>query len=199
MPDITSRGAVTDDTLPRAQGNGLSLDDAVTVVKTVMLNQFKAFDKVYAALDAAQQAEAGLAAKKNELDGLNSAIMAAQRDLAAAQDARKAALNAAKLAKQKADADMYDAQAAFQASLDKKREEFEAQLQVQAAKAKADLEDSISDLRNQQQVLSSSVQQAKVELDAALKSRDTVLLDLKAAQDKLDAANLALDALKAKL
>lgn len=200
MPDITSKGKR--ESLPELAKNDLSLDQAVQTVRTILMN-FQGFDKLNETLTLAQnlreQQKQEAKASRAELAELEAAAAQAQKDRDEALAAKDAAVKEAAQFKKQFEATRLKAFADLNADLDKKNREFGVKLHDEYAAVKDSLEGDIAGLKKDLESYKKKAAEANSSLAGLIEQVNAKNTELEAAQNKLNAANEALSALKAKL
>lgn len=189
---------------PEAE-NPMTVSEALNAVNTILLN-YRGFDKVKAVLAAAQAVEDNKAAKQKELEDLAAQIKQAKDDLAkakkqiaAAQGDQAKVLNDIEQTKKVALADRRKEAEDFREKMVQERLDFEADLKEQGRVAMVKLEDSIAGLKREQGALQKAVSGLKDKFDTLTQAVDKKTSEAAQVQSKLDTANAALEALRAKL
>lgn len=200
MPDIKAKGK--SESLPPPIENDLTLNQAVQTVRTILVH-FQGFDKLNEALSAAQnlreqQVEDGKAAKAY-LDAVALAAAAAQEELKAAQDGKKAIESNVAMFKEQFAATQRKAYEDLNAELDKREKTWAENMRAQLQPIKDDLENSIAGLKKDFANYQKQAATAKKDLDNLSTRIVERTAELAEVQEKLDNANQALSALKAKL
>lgn len=185
--------------------NPLSVTEALSVINSVLLN-YRGFDKLRQALATAQQLEDSMAERNKALDDLNTQIDATKSSLAnvkgqvtRAQGDRDRVLIDIQTAKDAAVVAQAQAETAFQAGLEQRKQDFEAELQEQAQVAQVNLEDRIAGLKREFGGLQKQVAEAQATLDTLTPQISDKKSLLAATEQKLADAQAALDAIKARL
>lgn len=185
--------------------NPFTVVEALAAVNTVLLN-YRGFDKVRQILAAAQQVldrqkdqQAALDSVTSQVEQMKATLSTTKGQVKKAQAAYEKALSDIEAAKQQAAEALRQQREVFDAGLKKQQADFETQLQEQAQVAQANLEDNIFGLKREQGALVEATRKAKEKLDALTSMVTAKSTELTSVQSRLDTANAALDALKARL
>lgn len=204
--EVIKGGTVSSISPPAPEAdNPLTVAEALNAVNLVLLN-YRGFDKVKQILTAAQavldqqDAQSGaLASLAAQVEEMKVTLSNTKGQVKKAQAAYEKALSDIEAAKQAAADELAKQKVDFEAGLILKQEDFEKQLQEQARVAQVNLEDSIAGLKREQGALTEANRKAKDKLDALTQQVTDKNMELSSVQSRLDTANAALDALKARL
>lgn len=204
--EVVKGGTVSSIAPPAPEAdNPLTVTEALNAVNLVLLN-YRGFDKVKQILAAAQATQDQQEAQQAALDSLTAQVDQMKATLSntkgqvtKAQNDREKALSDIAADKQDWEAVKVKMQEEFSQGLKQQQEEFDAQLKEQARVAQVNLEDSVAGLKREQGSLAEANRKAQEDLDALTKQVTDKNVELASVQSRLDTANAALDALKARL